>query len=108
MTRAASAAPARAYGGTSSGAVNSDHTSAVSPEEEEAAAAPPPAPPAAPLPPRVPAVADDEDEDDAEQKRDNEDDWDDVSWPFRCSWAGRIFGVFAPKERCLLVVGRDC
>ncbi|KAJ9118521.1 hypothetical protein QFC24_006175 [Naganishia onofrii] len=78
MTRAASAAPARAYGGTSSGAVNSDHTSAVSPEEEEAAAAPPPAPPAAPLPPRVPAVADDEDEDDAEKKRDNEDDWDDA------------------------------
>ncbi|KAJ9111801.1 hypothetical protein QFC22_006460 [Naganishia vaughanmartiniae] len=75
MTRAASAAPARAYGGTPSGAVNSAHTSAVSPEEEEAASAPPPLPPAAPLPPRV---AGDVDEDDAEKKQDNQDDWDDA------------------------------
>lgn len=72
MTRAASAAPARAFGGTPSGGLQpASHPTAAQTEEVEVA---PPAPPAAPLPPRVPAVGDEE-----ESKADNEDDWDDVS-----------------------------
>lgn len=76
MTRAASAAPARAYGGTPSGAIHpASHPTIAQTEETDLA---PPAPPAAPLPPRMPAVGDDDDEKDAEKERENEDDWDDV------------------------------
>lgn len=72
MAQAASAAPARAYGGTATGAIHpSSHPTIAQTEEPEA---PPPAPPAAPLLPRVPAVGDEE-----EKQQDNEDDWDDVS-----------------------------
>ncbi|KAI5449642.1 actin binding protein, variant 2 [Naganishia albida] len=65
----ASAAPARAFGGTPTGSLQPpSHPTAAQTEEVETA---PPAPPAAPLPPRVP-------DDEEETKAENEDDWDDA------------------------------